>query len=574
MISLTSSSKGRFFFYLVFSLLFLSSAASLFPRQGFALTLTVTSPEAEAIAVVDSLNGTVYKKTMPGTVYLPTAAAALFSDMLLILKPTSYNPDTGQATIHLNFRLEDIPLEHMAYYSAGDDSIMFTGYGVSDFFLTITSSSASSGSGSCTFSATMEVNSGYLNLPYTLTLPTDYAKFELSLSEPYRLVKTRHEEGSLDYWYQLFRVNFPENEPASSFSFKIEKESGATVVIAGQNVEYSPAVAITDADGIFGVAAYVDPESVPPASPLTPGHIPFEARNFSAAAATSSGTLEFRHNGYTAREKISGYYCEVVLVEGTVRVVGGTGTVKKGDVLRPGTKLSLAADYGNMAQIALRFINGSEMQLLQDVYTNACVADIIVIGKSGFVNQSVIQGQSRLASVSRSLCEHIAGMPNTPDEWGHTAGRFAVKTAVSSIVPGSGFAAFAIKYAVGKVTGKVYDSVVSTEPNDAVPELRSLTSASASTGSGNDIIIDLYHDGSTRLATNISEGVSISLDTLPSYQRFYTLYPGNWIEVIDQGTTGRLWGYSINEINQNIPQSPNRGFPWNLYFPAIFSKYE
>ncbi|MCL4690400.1 MAG: DUF4214 domain-containing protein [Burkholderiales bacterium] len=316
---------------------------------------------------------------------------------------------------------------------------------------------------------------------------------------------------------------------------------GETVDISGTNVIYRPSSATTDANGYFGVLAFVDPAE-------------FDKSASAKSSGSMTGNLTVKYKQIMSTQGISGNFAEVIQAEGRITIVDGTGTVKVGDILRPGTKLSLSARIGEPpAQLGLRFINGADAQLVQDVFTNACLTDIIVIGQTEISNKSVIQGKTPLMSVTRWLCEQAGGLPNTPEEWALATGKFTVKLAVSSLVPvpmGYEAGAFVVKYAVGKVTGAVYDYTVSSPGDNRNKSTKAAFAPVKSTGLAR-LELGTYYDGSTRLAENVPGDFAVYAGAADT--AFAISSDGVWQEFLGGAAVARTFAQTPDSIDKAGP---------------------
>jgi hypothetical protein len=473
------------------------------------------------------------------------------SDMEIILAPGTYNNATGDVTLSLQFRLEAIPEDRISYYTE-EDPIRIEGPGIEweNVYLNVSGVGAMEGGEGhwAEFAATINYSTGYRRLLYTLTLPSEIrVRFYIDrvFKELEMLDVLDRPAGPVDHWFQIIETSFGdgcyEGAPLSAYSEFTMKEQPAAnipVTISGVNAIYEPAATVTDADGIFGVVAFTDPD-VLTSSTVTSQQVVRDVTT-REQEVTAEGQLYIKFKETVRKRGLSGAYCEVILVEGTVRVIGGSGTAKKGDILRPGTKLSLSTGWGTIAQIYLRFINGSTLEVVQDVYTNACLADIIEIGKTGFVNQSVIQGTTPLASVSRTLCETYGNLPNTPEQWARTAGRVAVQTGASMIVPGSGIVAFSLKYGVKKATGEAYDYTITSPGSVKQNVQKSLYKfADSSPGANPPAFVDFYYNGSTRVPSNLGD-LPVYSDTISGDTPLILVSTGKWVE-IDKTVDNRIW---------------------------------
>jgi hypothetical protein len=470
--------------------------------------------------------------------------------MEIILLPDTYNISSGEVTLNLNFRLEHITEDYIAYFTEDEKPIYISGPGITfDTMYRRVSGIGSMEDGTywVEFSAIIDYNIGFRRQLYTLVLPTErHVRFEIDrVYEGLKMIDVfDRPAGPVDHWFQIIETSFGEDcyegAPLSAYSeFNMNERpaSEIPVIISGKNAIYEPSTTTTDAEGMFGVVAFIDPEVFSSTNLKLDRGFPNATSRESEATAQGELYVEFKN---TVRKRgLSGAYCEVIFVEGTVRVIGGSGTVEQGDILRPGTKISLSSGWGTIAQIGLRFINGSTIEVLQDVYTNACLADIIEIGKTGFVNQSVIQGTTPLASDSRTLCETYGNLPNTPEEWARTAGRVAVQTGASMIVPGSGIVAFSLKYGVKTAAGKAYDCII-TSPQTIRQNVQKDTWALTNSGSETNQLafIDFYYDGSTRVASNLGD-LPVYADTTSTNNPLSLASIGDWVEIDE--TEKRVW---------------------------------
>ncbi|MBK7660284.1 MAG: hypothetical protein IPJ28_14640, partial [Betaproteobacteria bacterium] len=320
---------------------------------------------------------------------------------------------------------------------------------------------------------------------------------------------------------------------------------GEGVEISGANLIVRPASATTDDQGVFGLLAFVDPAA-------------FEKSAGAKAGTPSYGDLTLKYKQVIRTNRITGNFAEVIQAEGRITIVGGSAgsTVKVGDILSPGTTLSLSASIGEpSAQLGLRFVNGADAHVVQDVFTNACITDLIVIGQTEFTNKSVIAGKTPLMSISRYLCEQMAGFPNTPEEWAKATGKFAVKLAASAAVPvpmGYEAAAFAVKYAVGTVAGSAYDyTITSPGDNRVVPKSAARAVAKAAT-SDRRIEWRTYYDGSTRIGENFD--ADFALFQSAAAAPFATTAPGAWQELAGANAVARTWAHTPDTLDLEGPQ--------------------
>ena len=395
------------------------------------------------------------------------------------------------------------------------------------------------------FSYTFEnVDDTYANQSLTLKFRFSAATFittHFQFSESYEIVPYEKEGGPLDRWFQLLKTGLPESltdgAPLSqSGDVETVPAPGETVEIEGEDILYDPSTATTDANGVFGVLAFVDPDAFDEIQKDS-------ASRKNVEKSSKSGNLILKYRNIALKHGITGTFCEVIIVEGTVRLVGGSGIIEKGDILYPGDKLSLSSGWGEKAQIGLRFINGSNARVLQDVFTNACLTDMLVIGKAGFEDISVISGNTPLARVSRYMCEQVAGFPNTPEEWAKATGKVIVTTVASNAVPGSGIVAYTVRYGVETVAGKSYDYMMSSGSSNK-------TSLSTS-GSGR-MEISSYYNGSSRVTSNLEEGIGV-YDSEDISEPLITVANNQWQEFVDAATTGRLWEENPDSIDTAGP---------------------
>lgn len=376
-----------------------------------------------------------------------------------------------------------------------------------------------------------------------------WGRLAFNFSEPYEIEASEINTGPLDRWFRLVSYVWPEEfkdgGPMPESIYRETKPvSGETVAIEGDQLRFSPSQAPTDSDGNFGVFAHVDPSTFYPSKATTGGQIP-------NAPQQTMGRLRLKYKNIMKQQNITGNFCEVILVEGTVRIVEGTGTVMVGDILYPGQRLSLGASWGQKAQIGLRFVNGTDASVVQDVFTNACLADMITIGNGGIENDSVIQGNTPLMSLSRTLCEEVAGLPNTPEEWARATGKVVVKSTASALVPGSGLVGFAVKYTVKTAAGKVYDKVVNSGSSSKKSAAGVMYAAQSDLTGDPRVEMSVYYDGSSRLIHNLalpvvvfSAGSSTPQDSVAA---------GQWQEFENDGSTGRQWSQTPDGIDKEGP---------------------
>jgi len=386
----------------------------------------------------------------------------------------------------------------------------------------------------------------YMYIP-NMDEPT-WGKVRIVVSEPYFFETVDYETGPLDRWYRLMQYVWPDEYvdggPWPESIYRVgEPLANQEVEIEGDGVLCSSASAQTDSDGVFGVVVYVDPFAFYSSSKVNAG----EDRK--AAQAATMRALRLKYKNLIHQQSITGNFCEVILVEGTVRVVEGEGTVTMGDILYPGQRLSLGASWGQKAQLGLRFVNGTDATVLQDVFTNACLADMITIGNSGIENDSVIQGNTPLMSLSRTLCEQVAGLPNTPEEWAKATGKVIVKSAASSLAPGTGLVGFAIKYGVKTAAGKTYDRIVNSGTTGG-KAVRSID-LRATSAADPRIELSVYYDGSSRVAHNLASPlVLLASDSIAPP---VNIGEGQWQEILDAAAPGRQWSQSPDTIDQEGP---------------------
>ncbi|MBX3730194.1 MAG: hypothetical protein KF858_13510 [Candidatus Sumerlaeia bacterium] len=371
---------------------------------------------------------------------------------------------------------------------------------------------------------------------------TAYAYVRLTLYPPHRFAIAETQGGPLDRWYRLEASRFPSEYTDGSAwpeEFRIDTTPlpNEKVDIEGTNVRFDPKSVTTDSNGEFGVLAFVDPSQF---------YAKYDEKGvlLEPAKAKAGGSLRLRYKKLMSENSITGNFCEVIMVEGTVRVMEGSGTVRVGDILYPGQVLSLGASWGQKAQVGLRFVNGSDASLIQDVFTNACLADMIVIGSSGIDNVSVVEGNTPLMSASRALCERIAGLPSTPEQWAKAAGKMVVKGVVSNAVPGSGIVAFAIRYAAKSAAGNQYDKVFNSGSGGKSLALKS--------GSPARMDLSLFYDGSSRVTHDFADPIVVMPTDNPV--PFATVGAGQWQEVTELGQVGRQWAESPDSIDKEGPE--------------------
>lgn len=529
------------------------------PVLATAMELTLVIEPGGSCISPDRRTNTMRRSESGEPIGIPLSEAGSTASTFFYYIPRS-SPSPGEFT--LRFRLDDIPLEEQ--YRFDSRAIYINGAGLVSVDPTIVDYKLGTGDGDFVeFTAAVQgIYLGTLGSAYYYSVHGGMfmflnpwrAYFAISFIEPYVIDDYRQPDGYgalIDRWFQLKRRKFPDSivdgGPFPEYiSLDWEPVPGGTVEISGDNLIYDPSSAVSDGNGVFGVAAFVKPDSFDfkPSKTLAPARTEREK-----ADARQSGQLNMTYEETIRSRKIDGFYCEAIMVEGTVRIVGGSGTVKVGDILYPGMKLSLAASYGSNAQLGLRFINGSDAQIIQDVFTNACVTDLIVIGKTDFSNHSVIQGKTPLMSASRYLCEKITGMPNTPEKWARATGRFVVTTAASMAVPGSGVAAYVIRYGVETAAGKAYDYMLSSPGDNRRKSLYGLYDV---TTLGNERVeLICYHDGSTRIIENIPGSMAL-YDPL-SDTPFAVTSDGQWLEITDAATIGRTWDETPDTIDQEGP---------------------
>ncbi|MCA9428010.1 MAG: hypothetical protein KC994_23225, partial [Candidatus Omnitrophica bacterium] len=456
--------------------------------------------------------------------------------------------------IILRFRLEEIDSSDQGFRTPSDQSFYLSGTNVGSGNPTITAMKWGTGEGDfIEFEITLQnmflswgVSHYYRLQPeFNLFTTAWTANFTLDLAAPYEIQDTEVGGAPVDRWFKLVQNVFPDSYsdggPLPEYiSLGQSPLSGKTVQISGENLIFEPTQAQTDSDGVFGVLAFVDPEEFAADAKSSMGAIrdPLEKEK-----AGKDGTLSLEYENMIRKRGIKGHYCEVIRVEGRVQIVYGSGgSLKVGDILLPGTRLSISANLGERALIGLRFINGSDAEVLQDVYTNACLADLIEIGANGITNLSVLQGNTALMTVSRYLCEKAAGYPNTPEKWAKAVGKMTLKTAASLAVPGSGVTAFAVRYIVKDKVGKVYDRVMTSRESNPKGE---------SPVGDPRVEIGLYYDGSSRIGANFAGAVNLfdATETEP----LVGVTANEWLEILDEETLGRTWTEGPDSIDQEGP---------------------
>ncbi len=457
----------------IFNLIFCVLILTGFVKEAYSMELSVAVDVPGAVIYENDPAGVIRRSDSQDQIKIRIGSSYPDNVSRFTIIPSDA---TNPATVTLVFHIDNISLaeqSHDGFITPEKvaNSILFDsskpiilgyqlGTGVGDFLH---------------FKVTTQVCLGCSSNQYYHTLETFFldvfstpwqAFLSLDFEPPIYVKDDERSNEGIDHWFVLRRHRFRDSctngSPWPEYGCLIgEPMPKETVGISGQNLVFEPDSAMTDQNGVFGVAVFVDPNLFYPEikqggglAKQGDGLVPLAAAK---EAAQQSGTLTISHNNQPLNEqKISGPFCQVIMVEGEVNVVYGD-KVKVNDILRPGMKLSLSSGYGKKAQLGLRFINGSETQIIQDVYTNACLADIITIGKEGIENNSVIKGKNALATFSTYLCEEVAGMPNTPAEWEKAVGKFVIKTAASTVVPGSGIVAWAVKHEVKNVAGKAYD---------------------------------------------------------------------------------------------------------------------
>ncbi len=493
----------------------------------YATRLTVRVLEAGTLA---SLDNNILSKSASSPLEIRTTTYAHMYFIPLIAREEG-------SEITLQFRFEGIPPEEHNFDPNSDRIFSSCGGWATN---------TGSGVDYIEFTTTCKPMQGTVEIySHGVVGINERIRFQMMYLDPFSINEIPTPEGQEnvpnDHWFKLTRKKFIEAGHVEEYGSVYEYEDMIyeMIEVSGDNLLYDPTEVTTDSNGIFGVMAFVDPDSFDET---------LLRRTTRAAAVTPSGRLNFRYTNYNKSSKIKGYYCEVIMLEGKATVVGGKGNVKLHDILYPGTQLSLWSNWGEKSQIGLRFVNGSKMQLIQDVYTNSCITDLITIGKNNFGNDSVIQGKTALMSASRYLCEEIAGLPNTPEEWAVFSGKMVVKTAASFAVPGSGKAAFAIRYGVKTATGKAYDYYMSSHGdnrNRSIPR-------SAPTSGDERLDISIYHNGSTRITENISDAISIynGANTSP----FKSTVGGEWIELLGDSIATRTFYQTPDSIDKEGPQ--------------------
>lgn len=377
-----------------------------------------------------------------------------------------------------------------------------------------------------------------------------WGRLAFNFSEPYEIEASEINTGPLDRWFRLVGYVWPEEfKDGGPMPESIYRETkpvtGETVAIEGERLLFSPSQVSTDSDGNFGVFAHVAPSEFYPSKATAGGHIP-------TAQQQTMGQLRLKYKNIMKQQNITGNFCEVIMLEGTVRIVEGTGTVTLGDILYPGQRLSLGASWGQKAQIGLRFVNGTNASVVQDVFTNACLADMITIGNDGIENDSVIQGNTPLMSLSRTLCEQVAGLPNTPEEWARATGKVVVKSTASALVPGSGLVGFAVKYTVKTAAGKIYDKVVNSGSSSKKSTTGMMYAAQSDMSGDPRLEMSVYYDGSSRLIHNLA--VPVVVFSAGSSTPQASVAAGQWQEFQDSGSTGRQWSQTPDSIDKEGPE--------------------
>ncbi|MDX2177414.1 MAG: hypothetical protein SF028_13190 [Candidatus Sumerlaeia bacterium] len=367
-----------------------------------------------------------------------------------------------------------------------------------------------------------------------------YATFVLSVSEPFAIEEAPADPGHpIDRRFRLLGLRWPDEftncSPMPPAIYRgSDPLAGETVEISGTGVRFTPESASTDAEGYFTVAAFVAPEE-------------FEAgRERAEPRADALGSLQMKYRELIRTHGISGQFCVVIMVDGVVNVQY-RGPVVVGEVLRPGTVLSLSAQQGKRASLGLRFVNGTDASIVQDVFTNACITDLIKIGNDGIEDASVIPGNSRLGTVSRYLCEKVAGLPTTPAQWATFTGKVVVTGAASSVVSVGGITGFALKYAVKQASGESYDWVVNSTAGGSRGDPAPLLGAGPPR-----VDLATYYDGSTRVAQSL--GPAVAMFPAGSATPAATVPAGVWREFAHGGAPQRDWSETPDSIDLDGPR--------------------
>jgi hypothetical protein len=475
------------------------------------------------------------------------------------------------ANVDVRFRLEDIPLDCQSSNTWIPRSIIVSG--LSDTFPVASSWRLGTGTGDFVEFVISVRNQGLTWIDSTLYVDISsfggtfscqwWTRLSVKFLTPFAISDYEPpgvEPSVIDRWFKLEQYKWPDSfvdgmQMPPAIYVTNAPLAGETVEISGSGLVFAPSSAVTDDNGVFGVVAFVDPASFPEVSP---DPAPARSKGPGKAGAQSSD-LSLSYKQVIKKRKIEGHYAEVIQLEGTVTDVSGSGaSIKVGDFLLPGTVLSLSAKYGEpAAQLGLRFINGADASLTAMAFTNACIADLIEIGHTGFKDKSVIQGKTALASVTRWLCEQSAGLPNTPAEWGLTTGKFIVSLGASSLVPvpmGYEVSGFVVKwFVVGTATGKVVDLTFGA-PGDYRRTPRPATELPVpKAGSGRPRFeLSTYYDGSVRLAENFPGAFSIYDSDSPT--PFVTSASGVWQEFKGvPAVAGRAWSETPDSIDKEGP---------------------
>lgn len=391
--------------------------------------------------------------------------------------------------------------------------------------------------------------SPYVEISYfdLLKITNNHVGFNPIIPEPYSIEHIY--STSIDHWFRLNKtVINPEHKNGDIVDFwtVTSKEflPYETVEFEGQGIEFEPSSNITDDAGAVGVKAYIDMEDFygMRSDPLT-------KEMKLSPEGVKLRNLRIKYKKLVKEHGITGNFCQIIWLDGAAWVNNDHAAVV-GEILAPGTRLDLRAEVGMITKIGLRFVNGTTMMPMQDVYTNYCEYDTIIIGGDGFQDQSLIKsGSGYLGSVTKYLCDKIGDLPNTPDKWEKAVGKFIVTSLASSVVPGSGVGTYIIKYAVQQGAGEAYDRVVEHKGSKAAKESDAIQSRTAVPPPRTDI--SFYYDGSMRL-TQTDGSFTVWDGTMTNVVS--TVDVGQWREILPNGSPGRVFEETPDTIDNEGPE--------------------
>ncbi len=534
------------------------------PAASAAATLKVAIDTPGSLIIPDSTAGVMRRSdggaTLPIYFNAPGTTAPS-ARMYFIPTDATTLSGTPRSDIDFRFRVEDIPLSCQGSTAWVPDSVWVNGGSNPNVYAIGTAHKLGTGEGDfIEFTYRLPnhplgwLGGGmYVDLVFgSDTYPCNWwSRLALEFINPVAIVGGYIPPGvdpsAIDRYFRLLHYKWPDTFVDNAalpeyISLESAPIGGESIEIGGTGLIYAPTSASTDGNGVFGVVAFVDPASFDKSAP-------------GKADTPTSGSLTLTYKQVMQTHQITGNFAEVIQAEGRITIVDSSGTVKVGDFLKPGTKLSLSARIGEPpAQLGLRFVNGSDASVVQDVYTNACITDLIVIGQTEFTNKSVIQGKTPLMSMTRWLCEQAAGLPNTPEEWAKATGKLTVKLAVSSLVPvsmGYEMSAFVVKYAVGDVTGRIYDYTMSSPGDNRNKSATKVASADAKSVGLPRLELSTYYDASTRIAESIPGNVGIYLAAADT--AFTTSVDGLWQELTGAAAVDRTWAATPDSLDKTGP---------------------